>query len=597
MRNSGNALVPSLALLFLSLATSASVHPTTQIGTGRTLPTQINLTSRQPDIVVPAGPIAGSGDFNGDGIDDLLLSVTPPLLDLTAGGIIFGGKSLDPSSGTLEVRRVDLSIAPKGPSFSLPRFRGLHAARDLNGDGIDEIVADVLNAVAPDGRKEEAAYIYFGSPSLRPGEIDLREWTPDVKIFKPSSGNLRIPFFQFEGSADVNGDGAKDLISIGLLVPQGLSIVHIILGPFASGSVVDLQSRAPDIVITADTNGISGVSVADVSGDGISDLLIGRPVDRRVDIVAGSTELRTGTEISLAQGGASAVIVGVPGRVPAIAAGDINGDRIADILVGLANRTLADGTPDPDFPGEVYVVFGSGSLLGRRISIGEGQQDVTIRGAARGSDSEFQQGDSFGSQVFAMDLNGDGISDILVEALFGEGPKNRFRDSGAAYLILGSKDLKSGTTLEVGRDEQDVKMFIEEKDAHLFFGPAFDINGDGYSDFGFVISRPRIPPPPPDSFLFNPLNIVLGGPVAPPEITKAKFQADSSELVISGANFNGAMQLEINGVLLDQRASFEPSTGRLRVEGTKRQLNLHSGKNELTVIRKGSRSNTVKVKA
>ncbi|HEV8487316.1 MAG TPA: hypothetical protein VGV87_27455, partial [Blastocatellia bacterium] len=195
MKKAGNALVLTLALLFLGFATAASVRPTnlrppTQVGTERTLPTQISLTSRLSDIAVPAGPVAGSGDFNGDGIDDLLLSVTPPLLDLTAGGIIFGGKSLDPSSGTLEVRRVDLSIAPKGPSFTLPRFRGLHAAKDLNGDGIDEIVADVLNAVAPDGRREEAAYIYFGSPSLHPGEIDLREWTPDVKIFKPSSGNL-----------------------------------------------------------------------------------------------------------------------------------------------------------------------------------------------------------------------------------------------------------------------------------------------------------------------------------------------------------------------------------------------------------------------
>ena len=142
-------------------------------------------------------------------------------------------------------------------------------------------------------------------------------------------------------------------------------------------------------------------------------------------------------------------------------------------------------------------------------------------------------------------------------------------------------------------------MFIEDKDkgAHLFFGPSFDINGDGYSDFGFVISRPIVPPPPPDSFFFEPLNVVLGGPVAPPEITKAKFQADSSELVITGANFNGSIQVEINGVLLERKASFDASTGRLTIEGSKRQLNLHSGKNELTLIRRGSRSNTVKVKA
>ena len=590
MKHAGIAIT---VLLCVSLVATASVRPATQVKGASALPTQMNLTSRQPDVSITAGPVAGSGDFNGDGIDDLVESVRPPLLDMTSGGIIFGRRNVDSSSGTLSFGRPDLSIAPKIFSFNLPRFLGIGAANDLNGDGIDEIAAALFNADAPDGRKTNAEYVYFGSRALMPGEIDLREWPPDLKIFGASSGNLRV-FFNF-GVGDVNGDGAKDLISTGVLLDRGVEIVQIILGPFASGSVIDLQTRAPDVVITGDTNGFSGVSVADVNGDGISDLLIGRPIDQRIDIVMGSIDLRPGTEISLLQGGASAVIEGLSGRVPSLATGDVNGDGIDDIFIGNPTRVLADGSTDPEFPGEVFVVFGSRSLSGRRVSIRDRQQDVTIRGAA-GQPGSSLQGDAFGIQVLPMDLNGDGISDILVEALLGEGPKNRFRDSGAAYVILGSRNLLGGTILEVGHDEQDVKIFIEEKDARLRFGGMFDINGDGYSDIGFFISRPIFPPPPPDSFYFTPLNIVLGGPVAPPEITEAKFQADSAELVISGTNFNGAMQVEINGVLLDGKPSFDPTSGRLTIEGTKRQLNLNSGKNSLTVIRKGTRSNTVKVK-
>ena len=596
MKNATSVLVLMLAVLCLNLSNAASVRPIIQVGTTTKLTTQINLTSRQPDIVVTAGPVSGRGDFNGDGVDDLLESVTPPLLDMTGGGIIFGGKNIDSSSGTISFGRPDLFIAPKSFSFTMPRFVGITSLNDLNGDGIDEIAAHVFNVNAPDGRMAQAEYVYFGSPSLVPGEIDLREWTPDLKLFNTSSGNLRI-LFSFL-IADINGDGANDLISTGVLLAQGLNLIHIVLGPFASGSVIDLQTRAPDIVITGNTSAFSGVMAADVNGDGISDLLIGRPVDRRVDIVAGSTELRAGTEISLVQGGASTVIDGFPGRFPSLGTGDVNGDGIYDIMIGNASRLAADGSTDVEFAGEVYVVFGSRSLAGRSVSISDGQQDVTIRGAAGGSGSSVQ-GDNFGLEVFSLDLNGDGISDILVHAPHGEGPRNRFRDSGAAYVILGSRGLKSGTTLDVGRDEQDVKMFIEEQDAFLNLadGGTFDINGDGYSDIGFTIYRPRIPPPPPDSFYFDTLNVILGGPVTPPEITKAKFQSDSSELIISGDNFNGAMQVEINGVLLDRKASYEPSTGRLRVEGKKGQLNLHSGKNKLTVIRRGSRSNTVKVKA
>jgi hypothetical protein len=598
MKNVLAGLVILISLFGLAVPPTARSRAVQNLDPDPSLPTRIELTDRSPNVSVSLGPISGFGDFNGDGLDDLLLSVTPPLLDLVDGGIIFGSAQFS-AVATRVIDRVDLSIKPEVFSFQLPRFLSLHPLKDLNRDGCDEIAADLLNVDGRDGTRRAANFIFNGSPGLIPGEVDIRQLVPAVTILKPlDAGRGSSPSLVLTGSGDVNGDGARDLIFNGQVPLDGTFVISILLGPFEFGEVIDLQNTPPDVVINAGAFS-SQVNIADVNGDGISDLLVPRPRASRLDIVIGSNRLQNGTTISLPEGGADAVISDLdprPLRSESTSAGDVNGDGIDDILIGVPNRELPSGAIDFDFPGEVYIVFGSHSIRGRTISITAGEQDVTIRGA-RGSADNFSPGDSFGASVFSADVNGDGISDVLADAPFGGGPKNKFRDSGAAYVILGSTELTHGTSITLANEQQDLFLFIEEREARLglLLGP-FDLNGDGSADIGYTIRRPAVPPPPPDSLVFDRLDILLGGPISAPQITSAKFKPDAGRLVISGENFNGAMQVEINGELIDRPAVFQSDKNRLVVDGSRRQLGLHTGKNDLAVIRRGSRSNSVKVK-
>jgi hypothetical protein len=98
--------------------------------------------------------------------------------------------------------------------------------------------------------------------------------------------------------------------------------------------------------------------------------------------------------------------------------------------------------------------------------------------------------------------------------------------------------------------------------------------------------------------LINGLNIYVyfGAPLRPPQITQAKYRSGAEELTVTGTDFTGAAHVEINGVSIDREVTFRPDQNQLVLHGSRAQLNLQDSKNQITVIRKGARSNTNKVK-
>jgi hypothetical protein len=125
-------------------------------------------------------------------------------------------------------------------------------------------------------------------------------------------------------------------------------------------------------------------------------------------------------------------------------------------------------------------------------------------------------------------------------------------------------------------------------------GNRFDFNGDGFFDIGYL-TRP-VTPPRPDSISIEWSNVILGGPAAAPEIVTARFQKKFSRLIVTGLNLTAAARVEVNGVLIDREVAFVAKDNTLTIEGKKKQLNLHSGKNAVVVIARGKRSNTIRVK-
>jgi uncharacterized protein (TIGR03437 family) len=109
-----------------------------------------------------------------------------------------------------------------------------------------------------------------------------------------------------------------------------------------------------------------------------------------------------------------------------VAAGDISGDGIADLIIGApaANNGVQDVGRDV---GKVYVFFGKATLTGS-LDLAQQKPDVTLIGE--------RSYDAFGTSVAVGDVNGDGRPDLIIGAPLAD--TNTRRDCGKVYIVPGN---------------------------------------------------------------------------------------------------------------------------------------------------------------
>src|SRR5215212_9471303 len=264
-----------------------------------------------------------------------------------------------------------------------------------------------------------------------------------------------------------------------LLVTVAAAATAYAVLPQQSGDV-DLVSQANLVVTDAagEELGHGAVPTGDVNGDGIGDFIIAAETAAvkaagagAAYVVFGRADQGTVDVKSLGAGGfridgaaAGDSLTSSFAAEGASAAGDVNGDGLADLIVG-ASPADNNGTDS----GSAWVVFGKASPDPVDLAaLGNG--GFRIDGAAAG--------DELGKAVAgAGDVNGDSRADVVVGA-FGTGAT----DKGAAYVIFGKTDASTVSAAALGNAGYAIAGPANNAGVGDSVAGGRDINGDGASD-------------------------------------------------------------------------------------------------------------------
>jgi len=359
------------------------------------------------------------------------------------------------------------------------------ASGDFNGDGRDDILVGAPLADGADNTRTNAgeAYVVFGRVG---GEatLDLATGQPGLTIVGANSGD-NLGFVVAAG--DVNGDDTDDiLVGARFATPvggaAGAGEAYVIFGSPALNGTLDIAQGQQDFTIAgAHAGGYLGYALAagDVNGDGVADIITAAPAASpdaarsqagEAYVVFGSPQL--GGRVDVAQNQQDFTILGAEAEdllANFAAAGDVNGDGKDDILLGTHK---ADGPGERTDGGEAYIIFGKNDLKGS-LDLASGDGFVTIYGG--------EAQDWLGFVVTAGDVNGDGTADALIGARNADGPQNGRNNCGEVYVILGRKNLPE--SINIARDQQDAT--IVGPDPNDLLGNALaagDVDADGIAD-------------------------------------------------------------------------------------------------------------------
>ena len=373
--------------------------------------------------------VAGVGDVNWDGYDDILIGAP----DNNEGGTYAGQTYLILGKASGWTMDTDLSNADAsfiGENAGDNSGWSVAGAGDVNYDGYDDIL---IGAFGNDegGANAGQTYLILGGNIGWTMDIDLSN--ADASFIGENPGDYAG--WSVAGAGDVNGDIYGDIL-IGAVGNddngQGAGQTYLMFGKFSGWSMDTDLSNADASFWGENMHDNSGASVngsGDVNGDGYADILIGAyGSDEGGSDARGQTYLifgkDTGWSMDTDLSNADASFWGENALdysgYSVAGAGDVNGDRYDDILIGAYRNDESD-----ERAGQTYLIFGKDT--GWSMDTDLLKSDASFWG-------ESAWDHSGRSVTGAGDANGDGYDDILIGA---NGNDEGDIDAGQTYLVGG----------------------------------------------------------------------------------------------------------------------------------------------------------------
>ena len=389
------------------------------------------------------------------------------------------------------------------------------SAGDINGDGYDDIIIGAPYADPNNIDSAGATYLVLGKQNNYDASFDLSSLNGSNGFVINGINEKDLSGYSVSSAGNINDDGFDDMI---VASPKyGFTLhgrVDVIFGKsdpdrisdddynadgdadlgdsFDLSSLTDGDADGSDgFAMTGSVLSALGTSISeagDINGDGIGDILISAPgPEDRVKQAYAVFGTKNGFDPSIAPGdldGKNGFVIitpdGAAANVPSTnisSAGDINGDGVDDIIVGVNGAN--------DNKGKSFVVFGrdvvndgdfSKNVTLASLESGDGSNGFAINGINAGDRSGYSVSD-------AGDINGDGIDDILI------GAYGASSEAGKTFVVFG-KDSTAGETFDAsinlssldGSNGFVINGINAGDRSGYSVSDAGDINGDGIDD-------------------------------------------------------------------------------------------------------------------
>ena len=331
--------------------------------------------------------VGPAGDVNGDGFADWIVGA-PDYSTLAFAGV-----------GQVTVYYGSASVAGTGPGFqaegTVTNMRlgsAVGGGGDVNGDGFGDIVVGARLYTGGESN-EGQVLVWFGGPL---GPVSTADWSAESDVTSAQLGSSVALI------GDVNGDGFAEVAAGAPQYDDALGdagavfVWHgSITGPGASPD----WSYGGQQSLGFNALGTSVAGAGDVQGDGLDDLLVGDPLaglgasnEGRALLFDGQTTA-TGLTATFSWN-VGGVQANAAAGTSVAGAGDVNGDGFGDLAIGI--------------PG-----FGSGGMV--RVYPGGPAVALNPMFTKMGP----QSGQALGNAVAgAGDTDGDGVDDLLAGSWF-----------------------------------------------------------------------------------------------------------------------------------------------------------------------------------